>query len=398
MKKRYNYLYAFSLCLLFAQTAQGQLIFKEDFDYPAGNLEGKSGGTGFTTAWSKTGTNAAASIGTDTKAQILAGSIATTGSVGNRVQLCLEEGKTVRLDRTIPVTMNGAKGTNYWFGFWYRSTSDTSAGTVNIGAQIIFLSVPNNSDNLAQRLQLAKHAVGGTVNTFNVASRSEGCTTTAAGGAARTWGTGLSPKGTYYVLTKITKGDSVDMAGVNYDVVRTWVLTAPPANEAALTATPNGNTTTGKVALRSLRADNNSFCTADGIKGIRIRIESGVATGNSPYCVEFDEMRLATTLASMLAGTSPVKDVAADYFNYEISPNPTQNLSVLNLNMRKSGNAEIALLDMTGKRLSILAKGFYTEGGHTVEVNTQNIPAGLYFVKMQMENGVQQTAKLVVAK
>jgi hypothetical protein len=397
MKKLYNYLYAFSLILLFTATAQGQLILKEDFDYPAGNLEGKSGGTGFTTAWSKTGTNAAASIGADDKAKILAGSIATTGGVGNRVQLCLEEGKTVRLDRTLPVTMNGAKGTNYWFGFWYRSTSDTAANTVNIGAQIIFLSVANNSDNVAQRLQLAKHAVGGTVNTFNVASRSESCTTTGAGGAARAWGTGFSPKGTYYVLTKVTKGDSVDMAGVNYDIVRTWMLTAPPANEAALAATPNGNTTTGKVAIRSLRADNNSFCTADGIKGLRIRIESGSATGNGAYCVEFDDMRLGTSLASVLSGTSSVKDIAADYFNFKLSPNPTQDRSTLNLDMRKSGNADIALMDMTGRRVSTLAKGYYTEGGHTVDINTSNVPAGIYFVKMQLDNGVQTTHKLVVA-
>jgi hypothetical protein len=379
-------------------TVNAQLIFKEDFDYPAGVLEGKNGGTGFTTAWSKTGTNAAASIGADDKATVLAGSIATTGGVGNRVQLCLEEGKTIRLDRTLNVTMNGAKGTDYWFGFWYRSTSDTAANTVNIGAQVMFLSVPATTDNLTQRVMFGKHAVGGTVNTLNVASRSEACTTTAAGGAARTWGTGLSPKGTYYILTKTTKGDSTATDGTIFDIVRTWVLTAPPANEAALAATPNGNTTTGKVALRSLRADNNSFCTADGIKGIRIRIESGSATGNGAYCVEFDEMRLATRLASLLAGANAVKDVAVDYFNFDISPNPASDFSTLNLTMKKSGKADIGVFDIAGKRIATVGNGFYTEGVHTLDVKTATMPAGIYFVKTQLENGVQQSTKLVVAK
>jgi hypothetical protein len=398
MKKMYNYLFALSLIVCSIVTANAQLIFKEDFDYPAGVLEGKNGGTGFTTGWSKTGTNAAASIGADDKATVLAGSIATTGGVGNRVQLCLEEGKTVRLDRTLPVSMNGVKGTNYWFGFWYRSTSDTAANTVNIGAQLMFLSVPSTTDNLTQRLMLGKHAVGGTVNTLNVASRSESCTATAAGGAARTWGTGLSPKGTYYILSKITKGDSVAADGTNFDIVRTWVLSARPANEAALAASPNGNTTTGKVAIRSLRADNNSFCTADGIKGIRIRIESGSATGNGAYCVEFDDMRLGTNLASVLAGVNPVKDAAADYFKYDISPNPASDFSTLNLTMKKSGKADIGVFDVAGKRVATVGSGFYTEGVHTLDVKTATMPAGIYFVKMQMENGVQQSTKLIVAK
>jgi hypothetical protein len=398
MKKIYKSIYALSLiCFLFTN-AQSQLIFREDFDYPVGNLEGKNGGTGFTTAWSKTGTNAAASIGADTKAQILTGSIAATGGVGNRAQFCVEDGKTVRLDRTIPLTMNGAKGTNYWVGFWYKSTADTAANTVPIAAQVMFLSKPATSDATTQRLMIGKHAVGGVVNSLHIASRSESCTATAAGGAARAWGSGLNPKGTYYMLTKITKEDSVDAAGVKFDIVRTWILSAPPANEAALATTPNGNTPIGKAAIRSLRADNNSFCSADGITGVRIRIESGAATGNPAYCVEFDDLRVGTSLVSVLNNSTPVKEVARDYFSFELSPNPAQNRSIVNLNILKAGNIDVNLMDMTGKTVANIANGFYAEGEHSLEVNTQDVSAGIYFVKLQMENGVQQTTKLIVSK
>jgi hypothetical protein len=396
MKKLYKYLYALTAIVFMVTSANGQLIFKEDFDYPAGNLEGKSGGTGFTTAWSKATTNTnAALIGADSKAQILAGSIATTGGVGNRVRLCIDSGKTVRLDRTIPLTLNGANGTTYWFGFWYRSTTDTSSvagatNTTGIGAQIIFLSNPNVGDVTAQRLQFGKQAVGGTVNAINIASRSEGCTATGAGSGAPTWGTGIVSKGTYYILTKIIKGDSV-----GHDGIRMWVLSAPPANEAALSANGNIGTPNGRVLLKSLRADNPSFCVADGIKGIRIRVEG---TGNTGYCVEFDDMRLGRTLASVLSGTSPVKDIAADYFSINLAPNPASEMSIMELKMKKAGKADIGVFDITGKRVATIANGFYTEGVHTVEIKTANIPAGIYFVKTQLENSFQQTTKLIVAK
>jgi hypothetical protein len=396
MEKLYKTIYALGLLFFFVGPANGQLIFREDFDYPIGNLESKNGGTGFTTAWSKTNTNTA-NLATDTKAQILAGSIGSSG-IGNRVQLCVEDGKTLRLDRTIPITMNGAKGTNYWIGFWYKSTTDTAANTVPIAAQVILLSKPNTADASTQRLMIGKHAVGGNVNSIHIASRSESCTATGTGSGARAWGSGLSPKGTYYILTKITKEDSVDAAGVKFDLVRTWILTSPPANEAALAATPNGNTPIGKAALKSFRADNTSFCTADGATGLRIRVESGAATGNPAFCVEFDDIKAGLSLASVLSTSTPVKEITSDYFKFNVAPNPAQERTNINLNMLQSGNAEISLLDVTGKVISNINKGFYSEGEHNIEVNTQELNSGVYFVKMKMDNGAQQTVKLFIAK
>ncbi len=399
MKKMYNYLYALSLILCFSATANAQLILKEDFDYPVGNLEGKNGGTGFTanSTWSKTGTNAAASIGADTKAQILAGSIAATGGVGNRVQMCIDSGKTVRLDRTFAVNLNGADGQNYWLGFWYRSNTDTSSvagatNTTGIGAQLCLMGPAGNADAWAQRLQFGKHAVGGTVNNINIASRAAGCTATGTGTGATSWGTPLSSKGTYYILVKITKGDTVDAASVRSDAVRMWVLTAPPANEAALASKPNGDV---RAFTRVLRADNVSGCAYDGAVGIRLRVEGG---GNTAFCAEFDDIRMARTLPSVLQGVNAVKDIAADYFSMELAPNPASDMSMLELKMKKSGKSDIGVFDVAGKRVATVGNGFYTEGVHNLEVKTATMPAGIYFVKMQMENSVQQTAKLVVTK
>jgi hypothetical protein len=390
MVKLYKF-FSLAAFILVAANLHAQLIFAENFEYPVGNLEGRNGGTGFSSAWSKANTNTAALIGADTKAQVLAGSIGTR-SLGNRVQFCLDSGKSVRLDRQFPITLNGATGTNYWLGFWYRVTTDTSSsGTTNttgLAAQLCLMGPANNVDAWAQRLQFGKHAVGGTTNAINVASRAAGCSTTGTGTGATSWGTGITSKGTYYILVKITKGDS-SAAGVLSDGIRMWVLDAPPANEAALAATPNGNTPMGRILTRVLRGDNNTMCTFDGSTGIRIRVEG---TGNTAFCAEFDELRLGTSLNRVVG----VKE-ASEYFGYELAPNPASEQANLNLNIKKSGNADIGLYDMLGKRISTLAKGHFTEGGQTIPINTTNLATGVYFVKMNME-GAFQTTKLVVAR
>jgi hypothetical protein len=398
MKKIYKNLASLMLVLAAYSAVNAQLIFREDFTYPVGNLQNANGGTGFTTAWSSAGTSA--TIGADSKSQVVAGSISPTG-LGNKAVLCLEEGKAVRMDRTIPVTMNGADGTNYWLGFWYKCTTDTAMNTASIGAQLIFMSPAYNfaNGNTAQRLQFGKHAVNSTDNRMNLASRSEGCTATATGSVV-SWGAGpnFSPKGTYYILTKITKGDSTDATGVKRDVARMWILDAPPANEAALAATPNGNTTTGKVALRSLRADNTSFCKADGITGLRIRVESGAATGNNTaFCVEFDDIRLGLSLASVLTNSTPTKEINENIFSYELAPNPAANFSTLKLQLAKAGSAVVDVYDMTGKKVVNVASGQFSAGEHDIHINLEDLASGAYIVKMNME-GVQKTTKLFVTK
>jgi hypothetical protein len=398
MKRFYKNLFFTLLLITVFETVSAQLIFREDFNYPAGNLESANGGTGFTTAWSKNGTSSA--LGADSKAQIVSGSISPTG-LGNKAVLCLEEGKNVRLDRTLPVTLNGPDGTNYWLGFWYRSNTDTAKNTASIGAQLILMSPAYNfaNGNVAQRLQFGKHAVNSVDNRMNFASRSEGCTTTGTGSVI-SWGAGanFSPKGTYYILTKITKGDSTDAMGVKRDIVRMWLLDAPPANEAALASTPNGNTMFGKVALRSLRADNTSFCKADGITGLRIRVESGAATGNNTsFCVEFDDIRLGLSLASVLSNATPTKEVADNLFTYELLPNPAQNFSTLKVQMAKAGSAAIDVIDMTGKKVVSVLNGQLNAGGHDINIILDELSSGAYIVRMNM-GGVQKSTKLFVTK
>ncbi len=388
MKIFYKVPLILSTLFLLLNGAKAQVIFAENFDYPVGNLEAKNGGTGFSSEWSKANTNTATLIGADNKATILAGSIAPNG-IGNRVQFCLDTGKSIRLDRVLPQTLNGAKGTTYWFGFWYRSTLDTNATLYGSAAQVCLMGPPNNPDAWSQRLQLGKHAIGN-ANVITAFSRGAGCTATAGGTGGINWGTGKTSKGTYYILTKIIKGDSTTTAGVVNDVIRMWALPAAPARESDLSV--NGDASV--IQTRVLRGDNTSFCTVDGITGLRIRVEGG---GNSAFCAEFDEIRLGTTFASVVPTTSPVKDIAANFVHSKLTPNPAFDNAMLNLTIKQGGHGDVSVYDFSGKRLSTAAQGHFTEGERQVTIPTQNLAAGVYFVRIAVDGAVQ-TEKLIVMK
>lgn len=324
MHKIVRSLAAVGACLLLAQTpASAQVIFQESFAYPAGNLQGSNGGTGFTTAWDQAGTDAAATIGAVTNAQILAGSINPAFGSGNRVQVCLEPGKSARFDRSFPTTLT-TDGVSTWFGFWYRSTTPADNSTFGIAGQLILMNSANSSVATDMRLGFGKTSnfTGPTgVNTLTAFTRAStgGCAAQNwPGTAAAATALNLPSNGTYYILVKISRAEFVNFnIGTTttpnlatLDGVRVWFLTQPPtgSTDPIFTSKPNGdiNFTDANtqqnvpIQTRLLRggADNtgNTNCKKDGVNGIRIRLEGG-APGNV-YCAEFDEMRMGLNLES----------------------------------------------------------------------------------------------------
>ncbi len=318
------------LCLsVYFNNAQAQLIFQESFSYPTGNLEGSNGGTGFTTSWSQTGTDAMANLAATTTAQITSGSINSTFGTGNKLQICLQTGRSSRFDRSLGTTYLGdaADGGTFWLGFWYNCTT-ADATTYGLAAQLILMNTANSSVATDQRLGFGKTSnfttVGNQANVITgfTRSSSNNC-------AAQNWpidvpaatNLGLpTSAGTYYILVKIVKKEfnlSVGAGFEDFDGIRVWILSAPPTGttDAVFTTKPNGDIYTLDASMnqvpiqtRLLRlagntgnigpAPGNVSCRKDGITGIRIRVEGTSAT---PFCAEFDELRLASSLESILA-------------------------------------------------------------------------------------------------
>jgi beta-glucanase (GH16 family) len=364
-----------------------QLIFSEPFDYPTGNLQGANKGFGFSSPWSRTTTDIAATLGDDSEgsATVQSGSINNAFSTGNKVKFCVQNGKTTRLDRSLPAnTLGGADGSVYWLSFWYNNlTSDTAVSTQGTAAQLLLMGTANNATATEMRLGFGKTSNVAGANYFTVFTRASpaGCT-------VQNWGQNVmkSASGTYFVLVKITKGEfTIGTPSAKFDGVRVWLLPAPPANETALTAKPNGdltpfNATTmlpEAIQTRVLRSDNtaNNSCVRNGIQGIRLRVEGGT---NPLFCPEFDEIKLGTTFSSVTSLTSSVETFAP--LTASLSPNPVnENLTIA---LAEALNpTKILVHDVLGHL--VLSRTF---DGLETTINVSNLVKGMYILTLQNED------------
>jgi Secretion system C-terminal sorting domain len=384
MKKFYKTLFSVFLVVSAISISTAQLIFSEPFDYPTGNLQAKNGGTGFTTAWSRATTDADASIGddlTNNRATVQTGSISAANGIGNRGKFCIQSGKSTRLDRSLAAnTLDGADGSVYWMGFWYNNNlGDTT--TYGTAGQLLLMGTANNATLTEMRLGFGKTSNIANVNYFTAFTRASptGC-------AAQNWGANMtfSSTGTYYVLVKITKGEfDIGTPATKFDGIRVWLLTAPPANEAALAAKPNGdltplNATTmvpEPIQTKVLRADNNSntTCVRSGVQGIRIRVEGGT---NAAFCPEFDEIRLGRTLADITARRTDIDEESR--LMAQITPNPVSNNFNIILDKEAAQTTKISVSDMLGR--TVLSA---TMSGDQAELNVSNLLKGMYFINLQ---------------
>ena len=84
-----------------------------------------------------------------------------------------------------------------------------------------------------------------------------------------------------------------------------------------------------------------------------------------------------------------------DRVNFNITPTVASGRVNVSFAMNKAGNVNIALYNVAGRRVAVLANGMMSAGNHTLSLNTSSLASGIYFVNMKTENGIS-TRKLAV--
>lgn len=92
-----------------------------------------------------------------------------------------------------------------------------------------------------------------------------------------------------------------------------------------------------------------------------------------------------------------VKNNGADFTQMSVFPNPAKEQATLTYALGKTRSLVIDLYDLQGKWIQNLSQGQQGEGFHKLNVNTSNLPAGMYLIRLLSE-GVVQTQRLSVVK
>ncbi|MDM7924438.1 MAG: polysaccharide deacetylase family protein [bacterium] len=78
-------------------------------------------------------------------------------------------------------------------------------------------------------------------------------------------------------------------------------------------------------------------------------------------------------------------------------PNPFNPATTIEFSLPRSGNAELTLMDATGRTVARLADGFHEAGTHRVSLDASGLPGGVYFYRLNA-GSITETKKLVLVK
>jgi len=117
------------------------------------------------------------------------------------------------------------------------------------------------------------------------------------------------------------------------------------------------------------------------------------ASANGPYTVEVGLRGAGLTPISV--GKEPAQapltfDLASVY------PNPFNGVATIRFSLPASGDIRLAVYDLMGAELAVLAKGTLSAGEHSVMIESKDFPAGIYAARLMSGKSVAESRFVIV--
>jgi hypothetical protein len=81
--------------------------------------------------------------------------------------------------------------------------------------------------------------------------------------------------------------------------------------------------------------------------------------------------------------------------SFSVTPNVVKDYATVNMNLNNAGNYNVALFDMTGRKVAEIYSGQLTVGNNTIPLDVTSLNHGIYILKAEGSN-VVKTTKVVV--
>ncbi|MVT10312.1 T9SS type A sorting domain-containing protein [Chitinophaga tropicalis] len=118
----------------------------------------------------------------------------------------------------------------------------------------------------------------------------------------------------------------------------------------------------------------------DGMRDEQVRF--------ADFCIAEGNATCGSSLAEA-SGKAGIKAVSVNVF-----PNPVQQVTNIELQIKEAGRTSIEVFDMQQKRVTVILSSSLQPGTHRASLDTKNLPAGSYTVKV-LHNGEILTKKIV---
>ncbi len=94
---------------------------------------------------------------------------------------------------------------------------------------------------------------------------------------------------------------------------------------------------------------------------------------------------------------SQIENHKSQITNLAASPNPFNPETALSYQLQAASDVTLAIYDIAGRKIAVLAEGYYPAGTHQAVWDASSMPSGVYFARLQTD-GMVQTQKLLLVK
>ncbi len=92
-----------------------------------------------------------------------------------------------------------------------------------------------------------------------------------------------------------------------------------------------------------------------------------------------------------------ISNIAAGVQRMNVYPNPATDITHIAFNLDEKANVQVHVINAIGQVVNTIAEQHYEKGAQQISINTANLPAGIYTIKLQTEKG-SLTQQLAIAK
>ncbi|HLT48302.1 MAG TPA: T9SS type A sorting domain-containing protein, partial [Rubricoccaceae bacterium] len=97
------------------------------------------------------------------------------------------------------------------------------------------------------------------------------------------------------------------------------------------------------------------------------------------------------TAEVVTVAAEPGPEVEREGLGLEVHPNPSRGSAKVTLTLSRPSEVEVAVYDVLGRQVAVLASGRYGAGAHALTLGGAGLPAGVYVVRVTAGSAVATT-------
>ena len=166
-----------------------------------------------------------------------------------------------------------------------------------------------------------------------------------------------------------------------------------PAQSTATSGCPSGKDTcadTGVDPIHNYMDYSYDACYTNFTAGQDVRADIQMSM--------FRPVLGSSRTANAASGLNAAREIGSGIVSLVARPNPFNPRTKIEFGLPREGRVTLRVYDIQGRLVSTLVNGRMNAGNHTVELNGDKLPSGVYMMRLQREDGAEVNRRITLLK